>query len=64
MNKLKNMKIFFHIFTFEKEDKEDSKDLKIKDVKRKVKFWVRDYFLHRDNFVIFNTLYQELKYAR
>ena len=38
MNKLKNMKIFFHIFTFEKEDKEDSKDLKITDVKRKVKF--------------------------
>ena len=58
------MKIFFHIFTFGKEDKEDSKDLKINDVKRKVKFWVRDYFLHRDSFGIFNSLYQELKYAK
>ena len=49
MNKLKNMKIFFHIFTFEKEDKEDSKDLKINDVKRKVKFSSGLFLTQRQN---------------
>ena len=43
MNKLKNMKILFYIFTFEEKD---SKDFKINDLKRKNNFGL-DIFFHR-----------------
>ena len=52
MNKPKNMKIFFNIFTFEEEDSNTRHENKRR--KKKRQFWVWDIFSPRKNFGIFN----------
>ena len=52
MNKPKNMKIFFNIFTFEEEDSNTRHENKRRTKKRQ--FWVWDIFSLRKNFGIFD----------
>ena len=54
----------FYWFTLE-EGKQKNKQTKKKNKKKSKKkrqFWFRDIFLQRNNFGIFNTLYQEYYY--